>query len=336
MIMRTFAAALQCSWYAKRPWLWLWPFAGVYGGIVGLRRGAYRRGWRASVHPGVPVLVVGNITVGGSGKTPLTLELAARLAGRGRRVGIVARGYGGRSAHYPLAVTAATPAATAGDEPVLLARRGAAAVAVDPNRARATCWLVEHRGVDFVIADDGLQHYPLARDAEIAVMDARRGPGNGYLLPAGPLREPVSRLAAVDLILVLGPDRDFWLTPGALRRLDGQNNSRMLGAFTGATVHAVAGIGDPARFFAMLRGFAIDIIEHAMPDHHAYTAADLDFGDDYPVLMTEKDAVKCVEFADPRHWVVPVALAFAPAVEARVETLQDRLCAQPGIGAGRP
>lgn len=332
-----FAAALERNWYAPRPQRWLMPFAGLYGLVVRLRRFAYRRGWLESRHAGVPVLVVGNITVGGTGKTPLTLELIARLQARGRRVGVVSRGYGGHAKTYPLAVTANTPAREAGDEPVLLARRSTAAVAVDPRRARAALWLVQEAQVNIVIADDGLQHYALARDAEIAVTSGRRGMGNGVLLPGGPLRESAQRLAAVDLHLVQGSGRDFWLVPGRIYRLDGHAGDKTLADFAGTTVHAVAGIGDPARFFGMLRAYDLDVIEHPMPDHHFYTAADLDFGDTRVVLLTEKDAVKCPDLARPQHWVVAADLACAPACERRIDALLDRLCgipeAQPAIQA---
>ncbi|GAB3685888.1 tetraacyldisaccharide 4'-kinase [Salinisphaera aquimarina] len=323
------AGALERSWYRRDgAWPLLKPLAWLFGRVVALRRLAYAQGWLKSRRVPVPVLVVGNITVGGSGKTPLTLALVARLVARGRRVGVVSRGYGGKAARYPLQVAPDTPSAQSGDEPLLIACRSAARVVVDPDRPRAAITLVEQSQVDMVIADDGLQHYALARDAEIAVTDSRRGLGNGWLLPAGPLREPPERLDGVDLSLIHGAGEDFWLAPvGAVSLVD--DRTRPLADFRDATVHAVAGIGDPGRFFSMLREHAIEVIEHAQPDHHVYRAADIVFDDGLPVLMTEKDAVKCRDFADARHWSVPVELVFSPACEARVDALLDRLCALP-------
>ena len=319
-------AALERSWYARNgAWPVLRPLAWLFGRVVDLRRQLYRRGWLASEAVGVPVLVVGNITVGGSGKTPLTLALIDKLQARGVRVGVVSRGYGGQSDHYPLDVDKHTAAASAGDEPVMMAMQSSARVVVDPRRPRGARRLVE-QGVDIVIADDGLQHYALRRDAEIAVTDARRGLGNGRLLPAGPLREPRARLESVDLSLVHGENADFWLAPGHTTPVAADDTMRPLSQFVGTPVHAIAGIGDPRRFFDMLRAEGLEVIEHPMPDHHRYRAADLDFGDDYPVLMTCKDAVKCAAFADaPRCWQVPVRVTFSPACEARIDALLDRL-----------
>ncbi|MES1941470.1 tetraacyldisaccharide 4'-kinase [Salinisphaera sp. T5B8] len=318
--------ALERSWYDPNgAWPLLKPLAWVFGGVVALRRGGYRRGWLASERIDVPVLVVGNITVGGSGKTPLTLALIDKLRARGLRVGVVSRGYGGKSDRYPLDVDADTPAALAGDEPAMIARQSGALVVVDPRRPRGARRLVA-QGADIVIADDGLQHYALARDAEIAVTDARRGLGNARLLPAGPLREAPARLDTVDLSLVHGQGADFWLAPGAAYPVAGAGATRELTTFKGAPVHAIAGIGDPRRFFDMLREQGLEVIEHPMPDHHRYEPADLDFADDYPVLMTCKDAVKCGAFDNAgRCWQVPVRVSFSQACEARIEALLDRL-----------
>lgn len=319
-------AALERSWYSQGAWWWLRPFAVVFGWIAALRRRAYLRGWLRCEEMPVPVLVVGNITVGGSGKTPLTIELVERLQARGRRVGVVARGYGAKSARYPLTVQANTPASEAGDEPVMIAQRTGACVAVDPRRPRAARYLIERQGVEFVLADDGLQHYALARDGEIGVTDARRGWGNGWLLPAGPLREPPWRLDCVDLSLWHGRGHDFWLEGDrAVCLQDGR--SRELSEFAGTRVHAIAGIGDPDRFFDMLRGWGLHVHAHAMPDHHDYHAAEIRFDDDLPVLMTDKDAVKCQRFSDARHWRVTTRVVLAPAAEAGIERLLDRLCA---------
>lgn len=328
--MKRLVRALERAWY--RPggaWWPLLPLAWLFGRVVALRRAAYARGWLRSRRVGVPVLVIGNITVGGSGKTPLVILIVRTLQARGLRPGVVSRGYGGRSGRYPLRVTATTPTAVAGDEPVLIARRAGVPVAVDPDRARAAAALVAEAGVDCVVADDGLQHYRLARDMEIAVTDARRGLGNRRLLPAGPLREPPGRLDGVDLSLVHGAGGDFELVPGAAQSLD-HTSTRALADFVGRPVHAVAGIGDPGRFFAMLRGCGLTVIEHPMPDHHVYTAGELMFDDDAPVLMTEKDAVKCADLAAETRWYVPVDARLTEAGAARLERALAHFAVHPG------
>lgn len=314
--------ALERSWYRRHGWsLLLAPLSCAYGAVVAVRRRAYDAGWLHSVRMAVPVIVIGNITVGGSGKTPLTAYVAQRLQARGLKVGIVSRGYGGRARQYPLQVTPDTPATEAGDEPVLLAARGDAVV-VDPVRARGARMLIEQCGVDIIIADDGMQHYALARDVEIAVMDAERGYGNGWLLPAGPLREPVARAQHADLTLRNGAQGDFAVVPQAAQRLHGDSGGECeLAAFAGQRVHAVAGIGAPQRFFDTLRGYGMMVWEHAFADHHAFTAGDIDFGDDKPVMMTEKDAVKCRAWADRRHWYVPVSVRFTADGQQRLDAV---------------
>jgi len=337
------ANALERSWYRHHGWsLLLLPLGAAYATAVAMRRWSYRQGWLKSRRLPVPVIVVGNITVGGNGKTPLTAWIAHHLHRRGLHVGIVSRGYGGRSSTYPLHVKPTTPAAVAGDEPVLLAARGDATVVVDPVRARGAHLLVEEYGVDVIVADDGLQHYALARDLEIAVIDGERGHGNGRLLPAGPLREPCSRLAGVDLQLEHGPHGDFQLVPDSVRPVRNcetclPENLHALASFAGQRVHALAGIGAPQRFFDMLRRHDIDVIPHHFPDHHDFRSADIRFNDDLPVLMTEKDAVKCRARADRRHWYVPVRVALAPTSEQRLAALLETCLHQaaPTHGAQR-
>lgn len=319
------AVAIQARWYGRRPIAVLRPLAALYWTVIALRRRAYRRGWLAVERVSRPVLVIGNLSVGGSGKTPLVLAVIERARALGLRPGVVSRGYGGESAEYPVVVTADTTPAVAGDEPVLIARRTGVPVVVAPDRVAAAHRLIAEADVDVIIADDGLQHYRLARDAEIAVIDARRGYGNGALLPAGPLREPISRLRTVDLECVQGEARDFWLDAGAARALaDGA--LRPLAEFAATPVHAIAGIGEPARFFDMLTEAGLDVMPHAAPDHHRYRPADLAFGDAYPILMTEKDAVKCTGFASSAAlWSVPVETCLAPACAAAIDALLQRI-----------
>ena len=304
--------------------------SGVYGALSGLRRGAYRKGWLKRGHPGVPVLVVGNLTAGGAGKTPLTIALVERLRAEGFNPGVASRGYGREDAGTARWVDTKSDAAQGGDEPVLIAQRTGAPVRVDKDRASAAKALAQ-AGCDIVICDDGLQHYRLARDIEIEVVDGRRRYGNGRLLPAGPLRELPERAQTCDFRVVNvgtgGTDTGFgeWamrlVADVADPMLGGR--PRKVGSFSGQRVHAVAGIGDPERFFATLREFGIAVVPHAFSDHHQYQAGDFEFGSrELPVLMTEKDAVKCAAFADDRFFSVPVR---AELPEAFWVSLLDRV-----------
>lgn len=294
-----------------------------------MRRALYRSGFLRSQRIDVPLIIVGNLVAGGSGKTPLVLWIAEFLKAQGHRPGIVSRGYGGRVSsrgEAPLEVGSDSDPGLVGDEPVLLSRRSGCPVWVAVDRAAACRALrIRHPECDVLVLDDGLQHYRLERDLEIAVVDAR-GFGNGRLFPAGPLREPVSRLALVDAVVCNGDSdllRDGADTTKRFRmRLEGRQFVRLAvvcsamgadraqdaGALGARRVHAVAGIGDPPRFFRHLESLGLEVVPHAFPDHHAYVAADLEFGDDAPVVMTEKDAVKCMQFAaaQPRLWMLPV------------------------------
>jgi tetraacyldisaccharide 4'-kinase len=293
----------------------------------------YRSGWLRSQRLPVPVVVIGNLTVGGTGKTPLTIAVAAHLRELGYRPGVVSRGYGG-SQQEPLLLDAQPDPAKVGDEPCLIHASGVP-VAVGRDRPAAARLLLEI-GCDVVIADDGLQHYRLARDVEVCVIDGVRRFGNRRLLPAGPLREPMQRLRAVDLLVSNGADMaDAWTM-----RLRGdevcelaRDRRQPLTAFAGRQVHAVAAIGHPRRFFDSLRRHGIEVIEHAFPDHHAFVAADLEFSDELPVLMTEKDAIKCRRFAQPDWWRVPVRAelpeGFHAALLRRVEVARKALGRHP-------
>lgn len=302
------ADTLTAAWYGKgaTPW-WTAPLAALYGGVTRLRRRLYRIGWLSSVRLPVPVVVVGNISVGGTGKTPLTIALAEALRARGWRPGVVSRGYGGSEAG-PVLLDAAADPARFGDEPCLIRATGTP-VAIGRDRPAAARLLLD-AGCDVILADDGLQHYRLRRDVEICVIDGARRFGNRRLLPAGPLREPLARLDEVDFRVCNGGTAENSEVPmrlegGSARALrDGA--TQLLEAFRGKRVHALAGIGHPQRFFDDLRAHGLDVVEHPLPDHHAYTPGDLDFGDTAPLLMTEKDAVKCAAFAPPQAWAVPV------------------------------
>jgi tetraacyldisaccharide 4'-kinase len=301
----------------------LLPLAWAYGAASALRRQAYRSGLLRPRRLTRPVVVIGNLTVGGTGKTPLTIWLARQLTAAGIQVGIVSRGYG-RKARGARSVQGDSDWRDAGDEPVILARRSGCPVMVAADRVAAARTLIA-RGAQVILADDGLQHLRLGRDCSIVVVDGSRGFGNGRLLPAGPLREPASALRQADLVVVNGDPvhgslGGHALPEGALRmrlvaqpavRLDGRADTTGLGAFRGRRVHAVAGIGNPERFFSELSSQGIEAIAHPFPDHHPFTARELAFADDLPVLMTEKDAVKCAPFANARMWYVPVGAAFS-------------------------
>lgn len=292
--------------------------APVYGGIVALRRGMYRRGWLSRRHVPVPVIVVGNITAGGTGKTPLTIALVQQLKQAGWRPGVASRGYGREEPKQARWVEASTPAALAGDEPLLIAHKTGVPVRVDRDRVAAARALME-AGCDVVVCDDGLQHYRLARDIEIEVVDAKRRYGNGRLIPAGPLREPAARAGECDFRIVnqgQAADTELPAPAGfgewAMRlRIDTAQpmkggRDRPLQAFSGQRVHAVAGIAHPERFFEMLRTRSIGVVPHAFADHHQFQASDLSFGSQLPILMTEKDAVKCRQFASSWCYSVPL------------------------------
>jgi tetraacyldisaccharide 4'-kinase len=271
------------------------------------------------VRVSAPVIVIGNLSVGGTGKTPLVCWLVTRLTEMGFRPGVVTRGYGGSSTNVRLIGPGDDPDIV-GDEPILLARRTGAPVAIGRDRPEASQLLV-NTGCDVVVSDDGLQHYALARECEIVVIDGDRRFGNGWLLPAGPLRESPGRLAGADAVVVNGGRA---MVEGALcMRLEAKCATALVGStvkaldeFAGQSVHAVAGIGNPERFFNMLRSHGIEVIGHALPDHARFQAADISFDDQRPVLMTEKDAVKCAPLAGPRHWYVPVTASF-PGAESK-------------------
>jgi tetraacyldisaccharide 4'-kinase len=319
-------AFLDRYWY-RLSWLsiLLLPVAAVFGCVVALRRRLYRAGIFPSSRVPVPVIVVGNITAGGTGKTPLVLWLCAFLGEQGYSPGIVSRGYRGRG--QTMAVSESSTPDIAGDEPVLLAQRSRCPVWIGRDRvAAARALIAANPRCNVIVSDDGLQHYGLQRDFEIAVIDGMRGTGNGLLLPAGPLRESTGRLAEVDAVVVTGNS----FSPAAsaatfAMTLEGKRFRNLLnpafhqeaGAFHGKRIVALAGIGNPARFFSHLQRLGLSFTAHAFADHHAYAQADLAFGDADVIIMTEKDAIKCVRFARENCWVLPV--------DARVDMALGRL-----------
>ena len=287
-----------------------------------LRRGAYRAGMRRSWQVGCPIVVVGNLSAGGTGKTPLVIAIAKLLARRGLRVGVVCRGYRGSASRWPRQVRSDSDPNRVGDEAVLLARRTGGPVAAGPNRIAAARILFRRAKCDVILSDDGLQHLRLARDVEIVVVDGVRRHGNGRCMPAGPLREPLGRLASVDLVVVNGAARsgelEMQLVAGDAVSLVDAGQTRPLDSFRGAPVHAVCAIGHAERFFRTLEAHGVTIVRHPFPDHHPFREAEIRFPDGAPVLMTEKDAVKCERFADARHWYVPVEAVLSSALEARL------------------
>lgn len=323
-------AWLEQHWYRRTPVSFaLWPVSVLYCVVTQARRLAYRRGWLARVRLPVPVVVVGNITVGGSGKTPLVAWLATYLRQRGMRPGIVLRGYGGSASHWPQDVTPAHDPDAVGDEAVLLARQSECPVTADPDRARGAQSLVQRHGCDVILSDDGMQHWRLARDLEIAVLDGERRFGNGLCLPAGPLREPAGRWRDVALRVTQGTpeagELGMSLVETALCRVNAPEHYASPGVFRGETVHAVAGIGHPERFFRHLQRLGMRVMAHPFPDHHRFTPRDLDFRDDRPVIMTQKDAVKCERFAGDRVWYLAVEARPDPGVgEAVWQCLKEK------------
>lgn len=309
----------------------LLPLALLFRGVVATRRTLYSwRILRADRLP-VPVVVAGNLVVGGTGKTPLVIHLVDALRRAGRRPGVISRGYGGRPDAEATEVSPDDDPARTGDEPLLIRRRTGVPVFIARKRVAAGhALLAAHPEVDVVVCDDGLQHLALERDFEIALFDMR-GAGNGHLLPAGPLREPLERSTSVDAVVANGDDLSIphgfrmHLSQEALHRVGDPRQSCAidgLAALAGPRIAAVAGIGDPPRFFAALRAAGMEAREYPFPDHHAFTAADLASIEADAIVMTEKDAIKCAHIPDPRLWVAPVS---ATVDRRLVEAILERM-----------
>lgn len=334
----------QC-WYRHSPTVFLLlPLSLVYFCLTWFRRKLYAWNVLKKQNLGVPVIVVGNITVGGSGKTPLVIWLAEFLDGLGYRPGVIARGYKGEAAHWPQRVNQNSDVEEMGDEAVLLARNCECPVAAGPDRVAAARLLIERGGCDIIVSDDGLQHYRLARDIEIAVINDRRRFGNGFLLPAGPLRERLSRLREVDFQIVqvsakkeiaaqsiesgaqMGGYKMHYQIH-ALINIHDKKLEKPLSEFNGKTVYAVAGIGDTQGFFSALEGEGIDVKPVSFPDHHIYKQNDLEMAEPFPIIMTQKDAVKCERLKIQNAWYLFAKIIpdpqFIEALTARLQGLNQ-------------
>lgn len=318
---------LMHVWYDKNFWqLFLVPFSAAYQLIYRCRRAAFGNGLLPTYRSPVPVLVVGNISVGGTGKTPLCIWLISKLAAYGYRPGIVCGGYRGKADFWPQQVRSDSDWTVVGDEAILIARQvEGIPVAVGPVRSDSIEALVTNYDVDIIVSDDGLQHYALERDIEIAVIDGVRRLGNGRCLPRGPLRESPARLEDVDLIVCKGVagrgEFPMRLTAHCLTSVNRPGIQVEIADFSQRIVHAVAGIGNPNSFFALLRSLGFELHEHLFPDHYALTAEDLTFGDDLPVIMTEKDSVKCEAFEHENIWFLPVRAELSDIFEGRLKAL---------------
>ncbi|WP_347989869.1 tetraacyldisaccharide 4'-kinase [Methylomonas sp. AM2-LC] len=307
------------------------PLSMLYVDVIRFRHFLYRIGVLKSWRSPVPVIIVGNITVGGTGKTPLVIKLVELLTEQGYKPGVISRGYAGTANQIAQTVTAHSDTALVGDEAVLLASRCACPVVIAAKRVEAAQFLLANFDCNVIISDDGLQHYALQRDFEIVVIDGERRFGNGYCLPAGPLREPTERLKKVDWVLVNG-GQDLQENETALycrgdelvNLLSGER--KPLTAFNNTACHAVAAIGNPARFFKQLSAAGLTITPHAFPDHYAYSASDLNFKQSLPIIMTEKDAVKCRPFAQAQHWYLPITADVSPLfTDPLLSSLKDKI-----------
>jgi len=322
---------IERIWYNGGPGVIpLLPLSWLFRLLITVRRWLYQQGWLTVNHFSAPLIVVGNLTVGGVGKTPFVIWLASFLRRKGYKPGIVSRGYGGDATEWPQSVVPESDPVLVGDEAVLLACRCQCPMVVSPNRSDAVRMLLKDYDCNIVIADDGLQHYAMGRNIEIVIVDGQRRFGNQHLLPAGPLREPVARLNDVDLCIVNGEpmasdEYRMTLTERSLYNLQSPERKEAISFLKGKRVHAVAGIGFPEKFFTLLRNEGVEVIAHPFPDHHAYRVGDLNFGDDHVVVMTEKDAVKCTPFAKPDHWVLTIGMAPELEVEKRLDVLLESI-----------
>ncbi len=317
---------IENIWYSKHPFaIVLLPLSWLYSLIIFLRRLCYQSGLIAVNQIDVPVIIVGNISVGGTGKTPLVIWLADYFKKKGYKPGIISRGYGGKLSGKSQQVRPDSNPDLVGDEPVLIAKRTNCPVAIAVQRRRAAEELIEYCDCDLILCDDGMQHYSLGRDIEIAVIDGQRRFGNGHCLPAGPLREPISRLGNVDFVVskYIAGRHEYKMeyTYGDLVSLMNPDRTQPISSLNGQSVHAISGIGNPDRYYSYLRNNKLHIISHDFPDHHPFTKNDVIFDDGLAVVMTEKDAVKCINFATENHWYLPISARLPDSFTYRLEAL---------------
>lgn len=301
------------------------PFSQLYRGAFALRKSAYKKGVLGSYRAPVPVIIVGNLTVGGTGKTPMVIYLVEQLRARGLSPGVISRGYSGDAPHYPFEVLSDCEVKHSGDEPALIVKKTGVPMVVGSDRKASIQLLLENHDIDIVISDDGLQHLALQRDVEICILDDTSPQHNEHLLPAGPYREPLSRVMTVDFIVRHGGDVgnaenqfSMSLQPDAPTALIGSTERTFP---LDKPIHAIAGIGNPQRFFDTCTQLGFEFEAHAFSDHHHFSAQDIDFTD-ATIIMTEKDAIKCVNFADERHWFLPVS---AQLSEGLIDALMKKL-----------
>ena len=311
------SSVLVDAWYQQAAWLGVFrPLSLLFQVLAKKRREDYLSGKKKSAELSVPVVVVGNITAGGTGKTPLVIAIVAFLRQQGFRPGVVSRGYSSKAPHYPFIVSANSNPDQAGDEPLLIARRSGCPVIIDPDRVLAAQKLIDDYACDVIISDDGLQHYRLGRDIEICIIDGQRGLGNKRCLPEGPLRESPQRLAGVDFVIVNGETEDLFrddqyemsLVSGQLKSLgrESAGSDLKVPPQSGESIYAVAGIGNPKRFFRHLEKSGYIVYGKAFSDHHHYVKTDFEALKEKPILMTEKDAVKCETIGLSNAWYLPV------------------------------
>lgn len=319
---------LESYWYQRNYITWLLlPLAGLFYLISLFRKFFFKVGIFKSVKLPVPVLIVGNITVGGTGKTPLIIELCKQFKKAGLKPGVISRGYKGQSKSWPVDIASCPDAILSGDEPQIIYKQTACPVVVGPDRVAAARHLLDQYDCDVILSDDGLQHYRLRRDFEIVVIDHARKFGNGLCLPAGPLRELPSRLKHVDMVITNDGDTSsssFAVQADHLVSLI-QDKISSLEDFKHHHVHAVAGIGNPERFFGLLKQAEIDYIPHIFPDHYLFQAKDLRFNDELAVLMTEKDAVKCNKFAMKHYWYLPINIQLSDSAQLKLDQIIESL-----------
>jgi len=318
--------ALEAAWYRGAWWLGLFvPAEWLFRAVTFLRRAGYRHGLLPVYRAPSPVVVVGNISLGGTGKTPVVIALARALADRGIRVGVVSRGYGASAGGAARLVDVSSTVEDCGEEALLIFRRTGCPCAVGRSRSAALRLLEAEAAVDLVISDDGLQHYAMARDLEIVLYDRQRGFGNGHCLPAGPLREPLSRLGEVDFVLCRGPDEDadVHYRGGQLVNIDSGERREFAPAAVGTAVHAVAAIGSPRQFLDQLAVAGFEPEAHVFRDHYVFRGEDFGALLDKPIIMTEKDAVKCANLAGGNAWFLQISAVLPRQLTAAVLSLVE-------------